>query len=111
MKRWLSLANRLDSLNKAAALVARIAVLLMLALGLWNVLGRYLGVAIGHNLSSNALIEGQWYLFDLIFLLGFGWTLQRQGHVRVVVVIHIRQQVRPKAMAVWAHRCGGCDGS
>tara|TARA_B100000029_G_scaffold248331_1_gene245174 strand:- start:67 stop:552 length:486 start_codon:yes stop_codon:yes gene_type:complete len=58
----------------------------MLGLGLWNVIGRYVGVAIGHNLSSNRLIEGQWYLFDLAFLLGLGWTLQRQGHVRVDIL-------------------------
>ncbi|HJN35482.1 MAG: TRAP transporter small permease subunit [Prochlorococcus sp.] len=86
MTRWLGLAHRIDALNRAAAVVARWSVLLMLGLGLWNVVGRYLGVSIGHNLSSNALIEGQWYLFDLVFLLGLGWTLQRQGHVRVDVL-------------------------
>jgi len=58
----------------------------MLGLGLWNIIGRYVGVAIGHNLSSNKLIEGQWYLFDVAFLLGLGWTLQRQDHVRVDIL-------------------------
>ncbi len=86
MNQWLRLANRLDGLNKAMATIARWSILLMLGLGLWNVIGRYLGVAIGHNLSSNGLIEGQWYLFDLAFLLGLGWTLQRQGHVRVDIL-------------------------
>ena len=86
MKKWLVIANRLDKLNQAVAIVARWAVLLMLGLGLWNVIGRYLGVSIGHNLSSNGLIEAQWYLFDMIFLLGLGWTLQKQGHVRVDVL-------------------------
>ncbi len=86
MKKWLAIANQLDSINKVAALVARWSVLLMLSLGLWNVVGRYLGVAIGFNLSSNRLIEGQWYLFDMVFLLGLGWTLQQNGHVRVDVL-------------------------
>ena len=86
MNKWLALAERLDKVNSSVAIVARWAVLLMLGLGLWNIIGRYVGVAIGHNLSSNRLIEGQWYLFDLIFLLGLGWTLQRQGHVRVDVL-------------------------
>ncbi|MEC9029969.1 MAG: TRAP transporter small permease subunit, partial [Cyanobacteriota bacterium] len=86
MRRWLDLAERLDALNKAFAVIARWSVLMMLGLGLWNVVGRYLGVSIGHNLSSNGLIEGQWYLFDLVFLLGLGWTLQRHGHVRVDVL-------------------------
>lgn len=66
-----------DRLNAAAAWLARWAVLLMLAIGIWNVIGRYVGSAIGLNLSSNGLIEAQWYLFDLIFLLGLGWTLQK----------------------------------
>ena len=65
----------LDRINAGAAWLARWAVLLMLAIGIWNVIGRYLGSAIGINLSSNGLIEAQWYLFDLIFLLGLGWTL------------------------------------
>ena len=86
MKEWLALAKRLDFINKVAAIIARWSVLIMLSLGLWNVIGRYLGSAIGHNLSSNGLIEGQWYLFDVVFLLGLGWTLQKQDHVRVDVM-------------------------
>ena len=80
------LVQVLDRINASAAWLARWAVLLMLAIGLWNVVGRYLGAAIGVNLSSNGLIEAQWYLFDLIFLLGLGWTLQKGGHVRVDVL-------------------------
>ncbi len=86
MNKWLTIANRFDKLNQQVAILARLSVLGMLGLGLWNVVGRYIGVAIGHQLSSNGLIEGQWYLFDMVFLLGLGWTLQRQGHVRVDVL-------------------------
>ena len=86
MNKWVSISSRIDKLNKTIGAIARWAILLMLGLGIWNVVGRYLGVAIGHNLSSNRLIEGQWYLFDLAFLLGLGWTLQRQGHVRVDIL-------------------------
>ncbi|KPQ36928.1 MAG: TRAP-type mannitol/chloroaromatic compound transport system, small permease component [Phormidesmis priestleyi Ana] len=57
----------------------------MIGVGVWNVLGRYIGNAIGQNLSSNALIETQWYLFDLVFLLGAAYTLQKNEHVRVDV--------------------------
>lgn len=86
MNRWLSLADRLDALNRLAAALGRWALLLMLALGSWNVVGRYVGLAVGRNLSSNALIEGQWYLFDLMFLLAMGYALQRDDHVRVDVL-------------------------
>ena len=58
MRHLLVLANRLEAFVRFTAVVARWSVLVMLGLGLWNVLGRYLGVFIGHNLSSNGLIEG-----------------------------------------------------
>ena len=86
MNQWIKISHRIDKLNQVMGIIARWSILLMLGLGLWNVIGRYVGVAIGHNLSSNRLIEGQWYLFDLAFLLGLGWTLQRQGHVRVDIL-------------------------
>ena len=57
---WLVIADRLDSVSRVVAVVARWSVLMMLGLGLWNVIGRFLGVVIGMNLSSNGLIEGQW---------------------------------------------------
>ncbi|MFM8276932.1 MAG: TRAP transporter small permease subunit [Cyanobium sp.] len=78
--------ERIDRLNGAAGRLGGLALLLMLGLGLWNVIGRYLGLALGLNLSSNALIEAQWLLFSLAFLLGMGWTLQRDGHVRIDVL-------------------------
>ncbi len=58
----------------------------MIGVGTWNVIGRYLGNLVGQNLSSNALIETQWYLFDVVFLLGAAYTLQKGGHVRVDVL-------------------------
>ncbi len=86
MKKFLAIASKLDKVNKIAGIIGKWSILLMLGLGLWNVIGRYLGVALKYNLSSNGLIESQWYLFDLAFLLGLGWTLQRQNHVRVDVL-------------------------
>ena len=38
------------------------------------------------NLSSNAFLEIQWYLFAAVFLLASGYTLMRQEHVRIDVV-------------------------
>lgn len=39
------------------------------------------------NMSSNAFLEIQWYLFAAIFLLGAGYTLLRQEHVRIDVIL------------------------
>lgn len=37
--------------------------------------------------SSNSLLEIQWYLFAGVFLLGSGYTLLRQGHVKIDVIV------------------------
>ena len=37
--------------------------------------------------SSNAYLEIQWYLFAAVFLLAAGYTLLRQEHVRIDVVL------------------------
>ena len=38
------------------------------------------------NVSSNAFLEIQWYLFSAIFLLLAGYTLLRNDHVRIDVI-------------------------
>jgi len=39
------------------------------------------------NISSNAFLEIQWYLFSAVFLLAAGYTLLRQEHVRIDVFL------------------------
>jgi TRAP-type mannitol/chloroaromatic compound transport system permease small subunit len=39
------------------------------------------------NASSNAFLEIQWYLFAAVFLLAAGYTLLRQEHVRIDVIL------------------------
>ena len=38
------------------------------------------------NMSSNAFLEIQWYLFAGMFLLASGYTLMRQEHVKIDVI-------------------------
>jgi TRAP-type mannitol/chloroaromatic compound transport system permease small subunit len=38
--------------------------------------------------SSNAFLEIQWYLFAAVFLVAAGYTLLRQDHVKIDVVLH-----------------------
>jgi TRAP-type mannitol/chloroaromatic compound transport system permease small subunit len=61
-------------------------VLAMVLIGSFNAIVRYLGRSLGANLSSNAYIEAQWYLFSLVFLLGGAYALSRDSHVRVDVL-------------------------
>jgi TRAP-type mannitol/chloroaromatic compound transport system permease small subunit len=38
------------------------------------------------NYSSNSFLEAQWYLFSAVFLLGAGYALLRNEHVRIDVI-------------------------
>ena len=51
--------------------------------GFYNVLARYIGRYIGVHLASNFYIEAQWYLYSLVFFLGFAYILKHDINVRV----------------------------
>ena len=67
---FLRLSRIIDNLNELIGRLTYGLVILMVLVGVWNVIGRYVGRTIGQNLTSNAFIEIQWYIFDLVFLLG-----------------------------------------
>ena len=98
MNRLLTLSRWIDQINIGIGRLAGWLVLVMMGVGCWNVIGRYVGQAVGRNLSSNALIETQWYLFSVVFLLGAAYTLGVNGHVRVDV-FQSRWRGRRKALA------------
>ncbi len=83
MRRLLQISRIIDAVNEGIGRLSYWLVFFMVLVGVWNVVGRYIGRWIGQNLTSNALIEIQWYLFDLVFLLGAAYALKHNGHVRV----------------------------
>jgi TRAP-type mannitol/chloroaromatic compound transport system permease small subunit len=86
MRLLLRISDGIDRVNGLLGrLVAWLAVLMIL-IGAGNAILRYLSRFVGANLTSNAFIEAQWYLFSGIFLLGAGWALERDAHVRVDVI-------------------------
>lgn len=58
-------------------------VTLLVVIGFTNVVLRYAGRFTGIRLTSNLLIELQWYLFSLIFFFGFAYILKHNINVRV----------------------------
>jgi TRAP-type mannitol/chloroaromatic compound transport system permease small subunit len=45
--------------------------------------------------GSNGLLEIQWAMFGMVFLLGAAWTLQEHGHVRIdLVSSHLSPRAR-----------------
>jgi len=79
----LKISKIIDNISEWCGKISYGLVLVMIALGVWNVLGRYIGKIFGENLSSNSFIELQWYVFDIIFFLGAAYALKVDRHVRV----------------------------
>ncbi|MCA9726755.1 MAG: TRAP transporter small permease subunit [Candidatus Eisenbacteria bacterium] len=96
MSRWLAVARRIDAFNDALGRGVCWLAVVMIAVGAFNAVARYLGRFLGAQLSSNALLELQWYLFSLLFLLGAAYTLRHDGHVRVDVLFG---RSRPRTQA------------
>ncbi|WP_413200250.1 TRAP transporter small permease subunit [Nostoc piscinale] len=98
MEKLLKISKIIDTCTEFIGRCTSWLVLVMVILGVWNVVGRYVGRLIGSNLTSNAYIEAQWYIFDLVFLLGAAYTLKHNEHVRVDI-FYSNWQRRRKAIA------------
>lgn len=81
-----AIADLIDTINAGVGRAVSWLGLLMIFLGAFNAIARYLSRIFNVGLVSTALFEGQWYLFSLVFLFGAAWTLQRDRHVRVDVL-------------------------
>jgi len=84
-----ALARISDFIDRGNERLGRFVCWLTLAMVLiasYNALARYIGKYAGHNLTSNALVETQWYLFSIVFLLGAAYALKHDAHVRVDVL-------------------------
>lgn len=97
MQALLRVSKIIDTITQGVGVVAYWLVPLMVLVGVYNVFGRFVGQYIGTNLTTNALIEGQWYLFSLIFWLGAPYALLHNEHVRVDV-LYARMSDRYKAI-------------
>jgi TRAP-type mannitol/chloroaromatic compound transport system permease small subunit len=84
----LRLARGIDRFSDLFGWLIAALTLIMVLVGAWNVVGRFVGRAVGQNLTSNSLLEWQWYLFSMVFLLGAGYVLRHDAHVRVDVIYH-----------------------
>ncbi|HYQ92128.1 MAG TPA: TRAP transporter small permease subunit [Candidatus Competibacteraceae bacterium] len=92
MKILLQLAQAIDTLNERIGRSIYWLILIMVIISTVNALFRKL-----FNMSSNAFLEIQWYLFAAVFLLGSGYTLLRNEHVRIDV---LSSKLSPKAQ-IW----------
>ena len=92
MNPLLRLSQAIDALNARVGRSALWLVLIAVLISSANAVMRKL-----FNLSSNAFLEVQWYLFSATFLICAGYTLLRNEHVRIDV---ISNHLSPRARAV-----------
>lgn len=83
MSRLIQLSQAIDTTIDRLGKGISWLILLTIVVGVYNVTMRYVGRFIGLSLSSNALIELQWYLFSTMFCLGFAYILRHGSNVRV----------------------------
>ncbi len=75
--------NTVEKLTEGLGTISMYLVIPTVLIGFANVVLRYVGQFIGIRLTSNAIIEIQWYLYSLIFILGFAYILKHNINVRV----------------------------
>lgn len=78
MQALLRLTRSVDALNVWMGRLAMSFVLITTLVSAGNAIARK-----AFDLSSNALLEVQWYLFAGVFMLASGYTLLRNAHVRI----------------------------
>lgn len=81
MKALLALSRLIDALNEHVGRLVYWLVLVAVLVSAGNAIIRY-----SLNMSSNAWLEIQWYLFSAIFLFSAGYTLLHNQHVRIDVI-------------------------
>ena len=81
MRFFLSLSRRIDQFSEWLGRWVAWLVLAAVLISAGNAISRK-----AFNLSSNAYLEIQWYLFAAVFMLASGYTLLRQEHVKIDVI-------------------------
>lgn len=83
---FLSISKGVDDVTTAFGRFARWLTLLMVLVGVFNVVTRYVGRSLGVSLGGTFYIALQTYMYDLVFLLGAAYVFRKDGHVRVDII-------------------------
>ena len=81
MKGLLAFSRAIDALNEHVGKLTYWLILAAVLISAGNAVVRYT-----LNMSSNAWLEIQWYLFSFIFLFCAGYTLLHNQHVRIDIL-------------------------
>ena len=81
MQGLLHFSRLVDALNERIGRAAIWLVLIVVLISAGNAVSRFTV-----NLSSNGMLEVQWYLFSAIFMLCSGYVLKLNEHIRIDVI-------------------------
>lgn len=93
-----SLIEKLDSINRTVGLVVRWAAILMVLIQFSIVLFRYV-----FGFSNVAVNESVLYLHATLFMLGAGYTLMTDNHVRVDIFYAKSSPRRKASIDIFGH--------
>lgn len=77
----LQFSRLIDAISEAVGRAAIWLVLIVVIFSAGNAVSRF-----AFNLSSNAMLEIQWYLFSALFLFCAAYVLKRNEHIRIDVI-------------------------
>lgn len=98
MQRLLALSRAIDAMNERIGRTMAWAIVAAAMVGAVNAVLRKL-----FDVSSNAWLEAQWWLFALAFLLAAPWTLARNEHVRIDVLANRASQRTRNLIDLFGH--------
>ena len=81
MQGLLKLSAMVDDLNDRVGRAMIWLILIVVIVSAGNAVSRF-----SLNMSSNAMLEVQWYLFSAIFLFSAGYVLKRNEHIRIDII-------------------------
>ena len=82
MNAMLKMSQLIDGLNERVGRSLMWLVLFAVVISAVNAVVRK-----AFDMSSNAFLEIQWYLFAAVVMLGSAYTMLRQGHVKIDVIV------------------------
>ena len=81
MQALLGFSRMVDTLNERIGRLATWLILIVVIISAGNAVSRF-----AFNLSSNGMLEIQWYLFSAVFMLSAGYVLKLNEHIRIDVI-------------------------
>lgn len=98
MNGLLALARGIDRVNEVVAKAVAWLILVAVLVSAGNAVIRK-----AFNMSSNAWLELQWYLFGAAFLLAAAYTLKQNEHIRIDIVYGLFSRRRQHWIDLFGH--------